>query len=186
MLSKFSLMNILLCGLLLYSAQAFGQEDEEVDEEKAAYAKAVVAGHEAMLKNEYTEAVSAYSEAKELDPGNADSFYFLACAHMAAGDVEKAEEDFKTAINVAGSKRHDVHAKCLFNLAYLEESKKAWEDAKKAWDAYIAFAGSHQDIPVYVENAKARIKAIDDAKALDEKYQAVRKRIADREAINKK
>ena len=59
MLAKFAFMNTLACCLCLFTVNAAAQDDEEVDEEKAAYAKAVGAGHEAMLKNEYAD-VFAY------------------------------------------------------------------------------------------------------------------------------
>jgi len=159
-----------------------GKKKGEDTAEVSASAQAIVAGHEAMLRKEYDAAVRQYLKAKESASGNPEVYYYLASARMAKGDYDQALSDFRTAIEIAGTKRVDIHAKCLFSMAVLEESRQKWDAAKSAWQDYVSFANSHKDVPVFIENAEARIKALDARAELDKSYEPVRKRIADREA----
>lgn len=168
-------------GALVFLATLSASAQDERPE-PSPLAEALTAGHKAMLASNWEEAVGHYEKAKDAESGNADAYYFLACARLAQAQFDQAVSDFRTAISVAGAKRPDLHAKCLFNLAVLEETRKRSDAAKTAWQAYLSFANTHQDVPIFPDNAKQRIQAIEDAAARETEAQPVRQRIADREA----
>ncbi len=179
MIRRTSLQLVIAVGLSAIGVSAAGAARAE---DASAAIQSIQAGHQAMLAKDYDTAIRQYTRAKEAASGNPEVFYYLASARMAKGDYDQAASDFHTAIEVAGAKRADLHAKCMFCLALLEEWRSKWAAAKSAWQEYITFANTHKDVKAFVENAQTRIKVIEARDELERSYQAVRDRIAEREA----
>jgi tetratricopeptide (TPR) repeat protein len=141
------------------------------------YLKILVKGHDAYIVKDYDKALKIYKEAAEENSKSPKPHYFIGCAHRAMENYDKAVDSFKTAFLMAGE---DTWWKGLasFNIAVTYELAGDLKAAKSAWEDFKRFAEEKPLLGKFISTADSRIKAIDKYRALDEKYKAVRERIA--------
>ncbi len=141
------------------------------------YLKILVKGHDAYIVKDYEKALKIYKEAAEENSKSPKPHYFIGCAHRAMKNYDKAVDSFKTAFLMASD---DTWWKGLasFNIAATYELAGDLKAAKSAWEDFKRFAEEKPLLSKFVSTAESRIKAIDKYRALDEKYKAVRERIA--------
>ncbi len=141
------------------------------------FAQRLAHGHGLYLGKNYTGALSTYEQAKELEPGNALVYYFIACAQAKLGRHVDARVTLKTVVTVAG-KDESLAAKAMFLTAVIEDDGRRFDIAKEDWTAYKGYAQTHQDAVTFASSADARLEAFEKKRELYEKYAVVRERIA--------
>jgi tetratricopeptide (TPR) repeat protein len=146
---------------------------------KGPYSAKVMKGHAAYAARDFPGAIAAYKDAIKDDEKDAYAQYFLGEAQLAAGNVAEADASFAAGLRLSTGK-DDLNAKLLFVIADLRERQGKWPDAKKAWDEYAQFLGSHPNARGYVATATERNKVIDTHIDLETKYAAVKQRIEQR------
>lgn len=134
-------------------------------------------GHDAFLSGRHAGALDRYEEAKDMEPGRADAYYFIGYAQGRLGRFDEAFVTLQTARTVAGNKNTDLSAKVLFLRAVLQEQRGDLQAAEKAWTDYLGFAQTHTGARVFIESAQSRLDAIKKMQRLDEQYAEVRKRL---------
>jgi len=140
-------------------------------------------GHRAFLARDFDTALAAYREAAMATPPLPIAHYFIGAAQRAKGSFDEALESFRTAARLAGDADAALKAKCLANIAWTFEAKQDFNAAREAWLEYKTWCTTHASIPGFPQIADERVAAIDVVKALDQTYEAVRQRIADRERV---
>ncbi len=135
-------------------------------------------GHRLYLGSDFAGALSAYEQAKEMEPGNAAIYYFIGCAQIKLDRFDDARVTLKTVSTLAGAKDESLSAKAMFLVAVLEENRRRFDTAKEDWGAYKGYAQTHQQAVTFIATAEARLEAIERKRKLDEEYAVVRERIA--------
>lgn len=143
------------------------------------YWEAINKGDKAFAAREFPNAIAAYKDAIQKEPGYAMAYYRLGEAHVATGELKEAEADYNAALRYAGQE-HTLKAKILFCLADLEERKKDYDGAVKKWSEYEEFARSQPEAKAYPATAVDRKEKIAAYQKLAEQYAAVKERIAKR------
>ncbi|MCP4604312.1 MAG: tetratricopeptide repeat protein [Proteobacteria bacterium] len=138
----------------------------------------VARGHGMYANGDYAGALGIYEKAKEMDPGNAVVYYFIACSQAKLSRYDDARVTLKTASTLAGDKDQSLYAKAMFQIAVLEENRGRLDTAKEDWAAYKGYAQTHTAAVTFVSTADARLAAFEKKQKLDEEYKAVRERIA--------
>lgn len=138
---------------------------------------AMVAGHAKFKANDFAGAIESYVAAIRLQPKNPLGHYFLGAAHLASGQAEDAEVDFRRANEAAGEKSPHK-ARVLFALADVLERLKKLEEAKAVWTRYIEHAAKIEGGRAFPESGKARLAAVEEALKQEKAYEVVRQRIA--------
>jgi len=187
-MKKLWLLVLVLAGLfaVTQAVHAKPKKSKKADKGKVAkddkpqapeYLKILVKGHDAYIVKDYDKALKLYKEAAEENSKSPKPHYFIGCAHRAMEKYDKAVDSFKTAFLMAGD---DIWWKGLasFNIAATYELAGDLKAAKNAWEDFKRFAEEKPLLGKFVSTADSRIKAIDKYRALDEKYKAVRERIA--------
>jgi tetratricopeptide (TPR) repeat protein len=139
----------------------------------------ILKGNSAYTARDFPGAIAAYRDAIQDDAENPLGHYMLGEAQLAAGNLAEAEASWNAGLRYVGD-RDALHAKLLFVLADLRERQGKWADAKKAWDEYSAFCGSHPNANGYAATATERNKTIDTHTDLETKYAVVKQRIEQR------
>jgi tetratricopeptide (TPR) repeat protein len=145
------------------------------------YMETLVKGNQRADAKDFPGAIDLYKKAAQLKPKDAVAPYLMGEAHLASGNLPEAEAAFKQAdeLSAADAKNTVVRAQALFVLADVYERQKKWDLAKTAWKAYGEHAEKMKDAAAaHPDSAAARLKAIDEWLALDQKYEIVRQRIA--------
>jgi tetratricopeptide (TPR) repeat protein len=136
-------------------------------------------GDAAYLARDYEQAASVYAEALSREPRNALGHYRLGEAHLARGDMQKAEASWREALNVLG-RDPPLRAKILFVLADLRERQRKLPQARQGWSAYEGYLKGEAKAVGHPASAADRKKRIDDWVELQQKYAAVKERITQR------
>jgi tetratricopeptide (TPR) repeat protein len=144
---------------------------------------AIQRGHRAFLARDFDTALAAYREAAMATPPLPIAHYFIGAAQRAKGSFDEAIESFRTVSRLAGDTDPALKAKALANIAWTLEAKQDLTAAREAWLEYKTWCTTHASIPGFPQIADERVAAIDVVKALDQTYEAVRQRIADRERV---
>lgn len=134
-------------------------------------------GHALYLAGDFEGAHKAYLEAKEMDSGRAEVYYYAGWALVGLEKVDDALASFGTAGTIAGSKDPALKGKALFSAAVVTEKNKDRAAAKEAWTEYLGFAQTNTDATVFVEVAKARIEALEKVIKLEADYAAVKEKM---------
>lgn len=134
-------------------------------------------GHLRYVDNDHQGALTNYEEAKDMEPANAEGYYFIACAQAKIGRIDDALVTLKTVATLAGGKNDALEAKALFVTALLEERRGNLERARKAWESYLQFASSRRNLVTFSATANERLKQYRAKEEREEQYSAVRKRI---------
>jgi tetratricopeptide (TPR) repeat protein len=156
---------------------AKSKKDDDDKPKAPEYLNILVKGHDAYIVKNYDKALKLYKEAAEENSKRPKPHYFIGCAYRAMKDYDEAVDSFKTAFLMAGD---DTWWKGLasFNIAVTHELAGDLKAAKSAWEDFKRFAEEKHLLSKFISTADSRIKAIDKYRALDEKYKAVRERIA--------
>ncbi len=171
---------VIVLSCLLVSSLAWAEDAaERVDEE---YIERIAEGHRLYSNGAHQEALRAYRAALEEIPNDPMATYLVGCAQRALGQLDEALATFRSVVRLAGADDAAMHARALFNVALVQEARRDLVAATEAWQVYIAYAESHQNVPTYVANARQRLEAIQRVQELDTAYAPVRQRIADRAA----
>jgi tetratricopeptide (TPR) repeat protein len=133
-------------------------------------------GNAAYLARDFAGAIAAYREAIQDDPQNPLGHYLLGEGQLAAANLAEAEASWANGLRLAGNDE-PVHAKLLYAMADLRERQGKAPEAKKAWQEYGAFVGSHPQAKGFAEIAPEREKIIDKHVALANEYAPVKQRI---------
>ncbi|MBI5498726.1 MAG: hypothetical protein HY907_00665 [Deltaproteobacteria bacterium] len=141
---------------------------------------AIQRGHRAFQARDFDTALAAYREAAMSTPPLTIAHYFIGAAQRAKGSFDEAIESFRTASRLAGDSDPGLKAKALLNIAMTFEAKRDLASAREAWLEYKTWCTTHASIAGYPQIADERVAAIDAVQALDQNYEAVRQRIADR------
>jgi len=147
---------------------------------RSPYSAKVQKANAAFVSRDFPGAVAAYRDAIQETPNDPVAIYLLGEAQVAAGNLAEAEATWLSALGKTAS-RDDIRAKVLFVLADLRERQGKWAEAKKAWEEYAQFVGSHAVPKAYTTTAAERNRAIDLHNDLAAKYGAVKQRIEQRE-----
>lgn len=139
----------------------------------------IAKGHAAYLARDFQVAISAYKEAVAKDTADPAAYYFLGEAELAAGSAADADASFAAGLRNAGTK-DEIHGKLLFVVADLRERQGKWPEAKKAWEEYAQFLGTHPNVKGYSATATERVKMVDGHVDLEAKYAPVKLRIEQR------
>lgn len=169
-----------LLSFLLASSAAWAEDAVERPDE--AYIERIAEGHRLYANGAYQEALGAYRAALGETPNDPMATYLVGCAQRALGQLDEALATFRTTARIAGADEAAMHARALFNVALVLEQRRDFVAAGEAWQVYIAYAESHQNVPTYVANARQRLAALQRLEELDTAYAPVRQRIADRAA----
>jgi tetratricopeptide (TPR) repeat protein len=148
------------------------------------FMETAVEGNAKLVSRDFPGAIELYRKAIQLQPMNPLGHYLLGEAQSESGNLAEAEASWTQADNV-GDKDPKVKVRVLFCLADLKERQKKWDDAKAAWQRYLAFITAHPGSGGMASSGDARILAIDEAQKQDKAYEIVRQRIA-AEAKDKK
>jgi tetratricopeptide (TPR) repeat protein len=141
---------------------------------------AIQRGHRAFQARDFDTALAAYREAAMATPPLPIAHYFIGAAQRAKGLYDEALESFRTASRLAGDSDAGLKAKSLFNIAMTQEAKKDLASAKEAWLEYKTWCTTHASITGFPQVADERVAAIEAVQQLNQTYDAVRQRIADR------
>jgi len=144
---------------------------------------AIQRGHRAFIARDFDTALAAYREAAMATPPLPIAHYFVGAAQRAKGQFDEALESFRTASRLAGDSDAALKAKALFNIAMTLEAKPDLPGAKEAWLEYKTWCTTHASIPGYPQVADERVAVIEVIQQLNQTYQAVRERIAERERV---
>lgn len=164
------------------SADAGTRRDPENVTATSEYVETLVKGNQKVDAKDLPAAVDLYKKAAQLKPKDALAPYLTGEAYLASAKLVEAEAAFKQAdeLSVGDGRSPLLRAQVLFVLADVYERQKKWELAKTTWKAYAEHAAKMKDGGgAHPESAAARIKAIEEWLALDQKYEMVRQRIAD-------
>jgi len=143
------------------------------------YMEAVVKGNDAIQAKNVTGAIDHYKKAVQLNPKHPLGLYLLGEAYLLNNNVAEAEAAFLQAQETADSKNPMLRGHVLFAVADVYERGKKWEQAKTAWQAYQEHASKQGgDGGAYPNTSAERLKAIQKVVELEQKYVAVRQRIA--------
>lgn len=134
-------------------------------------------GHGLYLKGDYQGALTVYRAAKDTKATDPLPLYFIACAQAKLTQYDDAMTTLAALQTVCGEKLSSLHARALFLVAFIEETRGNLENAKSAWSTYKQFAASHAGIQSFAGSADARIVAIEKKSELNTQYKVVRERI---------
>ncbi len=138
----------------------------------------IAEGHALYLAGDFEGAIAKYEEAKDVEPGRGDTYYFIACAlSKVEGKTGEAVSVFKTAATIAGSKDENLHGKALFAAAAVLEASGDLDAAGTAWNEYLQYANAHAEATVFPAIAQQRIDVIVKKKKLDTEYSAVKEKM---------
>ena len=140
------------------------------------YESKLAAGHAMYLAGDAAGALAKYGEAKDMDPGKPDAYYFTGVAKARLGNSEEAISSIETAATIAGDKDVAMHAKALFAVAAILDAKADWDAASEAWKKYLEYAEAHADVAVFADAAKSRISVIERRHALETEGAAIHSR----------
>jgi predicted Zn-dependent protease len=140
------------------------------------FMETVLLGNAKLAAGDAAAAIDLYKKAAQLQSKDALAPYLLGEAYLASANLPEAEAAWKHAEELADGKS-PLRGHVLFVLADVYERQKKWEPARAAWKTYAEYAQS-RDGGVHPASAAARLKAIDEWLALDQKYELVRQRIA--------
>jgi len=133
-------------------------------------------GHASYLAGNFEGALASYSEARDTEPGKAQTYYFMGWAQARLDRTSEAVASLRTAASVAGEKDQSLHARVLFSVAVLLERSGDRDGAAEAWASYLEYARAHGDAKVFEDEAQARLDAIDRWRKLVEDYAPVKRR----------
>jgi Flp pilus assembly protein TadD len=145
------------------------------------FMETVYKGNTAFMAKDYTTATDSYRKAEQLAPTNALGPYLLAEAYLGTGNLNEADAAITHAVEIApgAPKEAATKARILFLRADIYERQKKWAEAKTAWQVYLdAAAKVSGDGGAFPATGQERIKALQKVIDQDQKYVAVRERIA--------
>lgn len=166
----------LAVSVLIMSAGALGQEVK--------FDGKIAAGHALYLAGDFDGAVKTYQEAKEINSGRAEVYYFLGWALAGLEKYAEATATLKTAATIAGEKNLEVKGKALFSVAAILERIGDRDGAKEAWTDYLGFAQTHTDATVFIEVAQARLEAIEQVGKLEKDFAGVKEKMLGSAAVD--
>lgn len=170
-------LSIVLSSSLAWAEEA-GEAEEPTDR---VYNERIQEGHRLYTNRVYQEALGAYQAALAERPNDPMAIYLIGCAQRALEQWDEALASFQRAARLAGADDPALHARALMNVALVHEAQNRLTEAAEAWQVYIAYAESHQDVPTYVPNARERLEVIQAYQDLDTAYTVVRRRIRERQ-----
>jgi len=135
-------------------------------------------GHRQYVDNDHQSALTSYEEAKDMEPANAEGYYFIACAQAKIGRIDDALVTLKTVATLAGGKNDSLQAKALFVSALLEERRGKLDRAREAWKSYLRFAESKRGLKTFPATARGRLQSIEARQQREKEYAVVKERIA--------
>jgi hypothetical protein len=155
------------------------------------YNEALAKGRKAVEANEIDKAISAYQEAIQVDPKAAVGYHLLAQMQIAKGDSEAAAKTLKDARDKDGTEAEQ--SKVLMLTAILVEQKvpgtpskptleallPTVEEAKQAWQGFVAYVAGHPKALDYRATGTERNKQLDLRVEREKAYIPVKQRIAD-------
>ncbi|MEQ8454884.1 MAG: hypothetical protein RLO52_23705 [Sandaracinaceae bacterium] len=164
------------------AAQSAGGEETVARPGADAYTQRTQAGIALLTGGDTPGAMGAFREAIEMDGARPMAAYYLAAAQRMSGNLDEALAGFRRAAELAQSAdAARWQARALQGVAdTLERMEGRIADARTAWEAYIAFADSHQTV-AFPQMGRAHLAAIDRMLEQEGAYGDVRERIAARE-----
>ena len=164
------------------AAQSAGGEETVARPGADAYTQRTQAGIALLTGGDTHGAMGAFREAIEMDGARPMAAYYLAAAQRMSGNLDEALAGFRRAAELAQSAdAARWQARALQGVAdTLERMEGRIADARTAWEAYIAFADSHQTV-AFPQMGRAHLAAIDRMLEQEGAYGDVRERIAARE-----
>lgn len=148
------------------------------------FTRAILDGIEAHRRRDWDGAMNHYRQAATLEPRSPEPALYMGFTAAARGEAATALGSFREAARVAtAADNHRDRARALMAIATLHESQARWDDAVTAWQEYVTFADAHADV-TYGAVGRARVDAIRRRSSMDQSYEAVRHRIAERQALN--
>lgn len=114
---------------------------------------------------DYQLALEKYEQVLALEPNNIEAYLSKAVALRGLDRLDEAEAIYRDIIA-----KHPEYPQAQFNLNVLyQEYYQKTDEAREMWAKFTENANAQKIIPGRVEEAKIRIKQIDDAKAQAEK-----------------
>ncbi len=148
------------------------------------YTRAILDGIEAHRRRDWDGAMNHFRQAATLEPRSAEPTLYMGFTAAARGEAATALGSFREAARVAtAADNHRDRARALAAIATLHETQARWDDAVTAWQEYVTFADAHADV-TYGAVGRARVDAIRRRASMDQSYEAVRHRIAERQRLN--
>ncbi|MCC5615475.1 tetratricopeptide repeat protein [Nostoc sp. CHAB 5836] len=124
-------------------------------------------GDKCFEKGEYTNAITNYNQALEVNHGDVDLYYKRGLAHYQIGDYETAIADYSQAIqmNIHDAKSYNKRGLALYQLGRLEEAINDYTEAIRI-NPHVAVA--------YKNRAEARSHIGDNQGAIEDYTQAIK------------
>jgi len=141
------------------------------------FTEAILRGDEALRLHDLDGALAAYREALAQDPENALGHYRVGEVQLLKGDLQEAENAFRSGLRVVAAERLALKAKLQFALADLSERQKAYDEASVKWAEYEALTSAQKDAQGYPASGAERKKVVEAWKKLSADSAAVKARI---------
>jgi tetratricopeptide (TPR) repeat protein len=117
---------------------------------------------------DYPLALEQYEKVLALEPNNIEAYLSKAVALRGLDRLDEAEKIYRDIIS-----KHPEYPQAQFNLNVLyQEYYQKTDEARTMWAAFVENPQAQKIIPGRVEEAKTRIKQIDETKAAAEKAAA--------------
>lgn len=148
------------------------------------YGEKIHEGIGRLMQSDAAGAQQSFRDAIAIEGTSAEAFVLLGEAQRVAGALGLAVESFRSAARFSEGDSGDTprwHARALQGVAEtLERDPAHLIDAREAWQAYVAFAQTHTGV-ANPDLGQARAQAAETYTQLDQAYEPVRQRIAQRE-----
>jgi tetratricopeptide (TPR) repeat protein len=141
-------------------------------------------GAQAFRERQFDAAATAFRDAAARDPRSPLPQLLLGAVAQAQGNTANALGAYREAARIAQAEGDDAsRGRALAAIASVHEGQQRWDDARNAWQEYVAFADAHAQV-TFPTVGRARLDAIARRTSLEAEYAPVRERIAERLRVN--
>jgi tetratricopeptide (TPR) repeat protein len=162
---------------VISAAQTVSADGGQAAEGTYTYDGVIALGHAQYMAKKFDVAIAKYKEAKAMDAGRPESYYFTGCAMIQKKMFAEAVASFKVSAEISGEKNPVIRAKSLFAAGIAWEMKRDFKMAKSAFSEYLDFAKLHTDANVFIEIAEQKIDVIEKWEQRVADYQLVKDKI---------
>lgn len=146
--------------------------------------QAIARGQAAYVARNFDEAMSAFQEALTSEAERPEATLDVGYTQQARGDHDAALSSYREAERLAAAANdHWTRARAMQAIANLLEARGRWDEASTAWQEFATFADRHTEV-ANAAFARARVEAIRQRAALNDRYAVVRQRIEERRRAN--
>ncbi|MBN2804799.1 MAG: hypothetical protein JXR91_17010 [Deltaproteobacteria bacterium] len=146
---------------LISAVQTASADGSQAAQGTYTYDGVIALGHAQYMAKNFDGAIAKYKEAKAMDAGRPESYYFAGCAMIQKHLFGEAVASFKVSAEISGEQNPVMRAKSLFAVGIAWEMQRDFKMAKSAFSAYLDFAKLHTDANVFIEIAEQKIEVIE-------------------------